>query len=194
MRPRTSGRLCVAKPLPNADAWEVSVAVRTAVSVQELLDMTQEGLDALFSASQPGPLPDGDAAGTAIVKPGTLLADVASKVVHEVAWQGKVFDRKAGELRNKVTPAGVAQIVARVYEGDSWFDGEPCIVLDYSDTSFVAQKIRDEIREVAPRLYLGVVYIGERKTINFALDFNAGAKRQPFVQRLIGRIRSLLRR
>ena len=47
---------------------------------------------------------------------------------------------------------------AKVYKEASWFDGKETIVLDYSKTSFVARKVRDEIREVAPGLYLGLVF------------------------------------
>ena len=62
---------------------------------------------------------------------------------------------------------------AKVYKDTSWFDQKECIVLDYSRTSFVARKIRDEIREVAPGLYLGIVFWGRAKLINFAVSFPA---------------------
>jgi len=45
-------------------------------------------------------------------------------------------------------------------------------VLDYSDTSLLAHWIRDEIREIAPNLYLGKVYWGKHRLIDFAIDFN----------------------
>jgi hypothetical protein len=64
-----------------------------------------------------------------------------------------------------------------VYRAPSWFDGQEAIILDYSKTSFVAQRIRDEIREVAPRLYLGQVYWGRTRICNFALAFAGRATR-----------------
>jgi hypothetical protein len=42
-----------------------------AYDVQQLLTMSQEQLDALFTASPAGAIPDGEAEGTAIVAPGT---------------------------------------------------------------------------------------------------------------------------
>ncbi|MDZ7727032.1 MAG: hypothetical protein U5Q44_01890 [Dehalococcoidia bacterium] len=165
-----------------------------AVSVGQLLDMSADELDALFRASPPGPVPTGEAAGTAIVKPGTPLADVASRVVQAVAWQGKVFDPDGGALRNRVSPVGAEEIAARVYEGTSWFDGNPCIVLDYSETSFVAQSIRDEIREVAPDVYLGIVYVGDTKTIFFTLEFGLPERKPGLWARLVGRVRALFGR
>ena len=75
-----------------------------------------------------------------------------------VAWSGKVFDREKGDLKNKILPFGLKAVRAKVYKEASWFDGEETIVLDYSKTSFVARKVRDEIREVAPGLFLGLVF------------------------------------
>ena len=62
-------------------------------------------------------------------------------------------------------------IVAKVYQSPSWLDGKECTVLDYSETSLIAHRVRDEIREVAPGLYLGVVFWGREKILNFALNF-----------------------
>ncbi len=44
-------------------------------------------------------------------------------------------------------------------------------MLDYSVSSLPFRAIRDEIREVAAGLYLGVVFGVGSKTINFALQF-----------------------
>ena len=66
---------------------------------------------------------------------------------------------------------GVNAIVAEVYKGPSLFDGKECIVLDYSKTSLVAKWIRDEIRLIAPKLYLGRVYWDNKPCLHFALQF-----------------------
>ena len=42
-----------------------------AYDVKQLLKMSQADLDKLFTESPPGPIPDGEAEGTAIVDPGT---------------------------------------------------------------------------------------------------------------------------
>ena len=44
-------------------------------------------------------------------------------------------------------------------------------MLDYSKTSLVAEHIRDEIRQIGPGIYLGIVYWDKNKTIHFALQF-----------------------
>jgi hypothetical protein len=143
----------------------------TTLDVKDLLDMPAEELDDLFRRSPPGEIPDGEADGTVLVAPGTNLSDPAAKVLHLVAWRGKVFDREKGELRNKVGPFGLRTVRAKVYKEPSWLDGKETIVLDYSKTSTVAQGIRDEIREVAPRLYLGLVFWERAKVLHFALKF-----------------------
>ena len=142
-----------------------------AHDVQSLLAMSQAELDTLFSSVAAGPIPDGEAEGTAIVAPGTTFSPTIAKFISSFAWQGKVFDSKAGVLRNKILPFGLNAIIAKVYKAESWLDGQECIVLDYSDTSLVAHWIRDEIREISPGVYLGIVYWSDKRLIDFALEF-----------------------
>lgn len=141
--------------------------------VHQLLTKSQAELDALFSAHEAGPIPDGEAKGTAIVAPGTRFSDDIAKLVNIFAWQGKVFDAKTGTLRNRILPFGINAIIAKVYKAPSWLDNKECIVLDYSDTSIVAQWIRDEIRLIAPNTYLGKVYWNKSRLIDFALEFKS---------------------
>jgi hypothetical protein len=140
--------------------------------VSQLLKMSQAELDALFTQSEAGPIPDGQADGAAIVAPGASFSENIAKFVSLFAWQGKVFDAKAGLLRNRIGPFGLNAIIAKVYKAPSWLDGKECIVLDYSETSMVAHWIRDEIRLIEPPgLYLGKVYWDKARLIDFALQF-----------------------
>lgn len=142
-----------------------------AYDVQQLLDMSQQQLDDLFRASPAGDIPSGEAEGTAIIAPGTLYSLPIAKIINFFNWQGKVFDPEKGELKNKVTTLGVEAIIAKVSKGNSWLDGKECIVLDYSETSLVAHWIRDEIRLISPNFYLGKVYWGKDRLIDFCLKF-----------------------
>ena len=145
------------------------------LKMSDLTKMSQQELDDLFSRSQSGPIPEGDSLGTAIVWPGTFWSRLIARFVHGLAWQGKVFTENpeggGATLVNKIGPAGTHVVVARVYYTESWLDGKQCIVLDYSKTSLFARKIRDEIREVAPHLYLGKVWWGKTRLIDFAIEF-----------------------
>jgi hypothetical protein len=141
------------------------------VTAHAMLDLTRDELDDLFRSSPPGPIPTGEARGTVISHPGTEFAEIAAKLVHLIAWQGKVFDPAKGELLNEISPLHLDRIRAKVYNDTSWFDGQDCIVLDYSKTSLVAHWIRDEMRLVSPGVYLGIVYWDKTRILNFALEF-----------------------
>ena len=140
-------------------------------TAEEMLDMSQEEIDELFRASPAGEIPRGEGRGTVIVAPGSEFAEIAAKVVHFIAWQGKIFDPEKGELLNEVSPLHLDRIRAKVYKDASWFDQKECIVLDYSKTSTVAGWIRDEIRQLEPGTYLGKVYGDKKPLIHFALQF-----------------------
>ena len=143
-----------------------------AVTLQDLTSMSQSELDDLFRNAPISEIPNGDAQGTAIVAPGSDLELPILWFTRWLAWQGKYVYRAQGYLLNKVGPFGFHLIKARVYKAPSWFDAKPAIILDYSQTSLVAHKVRDEIREVGPGTFLGIVYYGTDKTINFVLQFN----------------------
>jgi hypothetical protein len=143
-----------------------------AITTRDLLKMSQAQLDELFSKSDAGKIPNGEAKGTAIVAPGTTYTEDVANFVNHFAWQGKVFDAEKKLLRNEILPFGLRAIIAEIYEAPSWLDGQACIVLDYSKTSMLAHWIRDEIREVAPHLYLGKVYWDKKRLIDFALEFD----------------------
>lgn len=143
--------------------------------------MSPERLDEVFRNSGPGEIPQGRGQGTIIWVPGTEVAKPASKVLGRIFWQGKFFNPSTQDLQNEIFPFGVRAIRAEVYTAESWLDDRPCIVLDYSKTSLVAGWIRDEIREVAPGLYLGLVwgvgrlFGGSKRVLRFALTFPSPA-------------------
>jgi hypothetical protein len=142
-----------------------------AYDVKQLLKMSQAQLDELFTNSPAGEIPNGEAQGTAIIAAGTVYTPEIAAFINHFAWQGKNFDARKGVLTNRITALGINAILAKVYKGESWLDGKECIVLDYSDTSLVAHWIRDEIRQIGPGHYLGVVYWSKKRLIDFALTF-----------------------
>jgi hypothetical protein len=139
--------------------------------VDQLLAMSRADLDDLFTKSPAGPIPNGSAKGTAIIAPGTAYSKTIAEVINFFDWQGKNFDAERGVLTNKISILRFNAIVAEVYKGESWFDKKECIVLDYSKTSLVAHWIRDEIRQIGPNFYLGIVYWGQTRLIDFCLEF-----------------------
>jgi len=145
-------------------------------TVKGWLDLSREELDEIYKNAQAGDIPNGDTRGTAIVT-GSLFSKSLAAFARLFAWQGKVFDlfppdQKQGILINKISSLSLTFIVAKVYKDISWMDGKETIVIDYSKTSFFAKKIRDEIREVEPGVYLGKVWFGKTRILDFALTYH----------------------
>ncbi|MBA4190474.1 MAG: hypothetical protein C0467_21010 [Planctomycetaceae bacterium] len=137
--------------------------------MRDLVRMPKHELEALYLAAPPAPAPSGYLPGRAIKSPGSRRTVANSSLTHLV-WQGKVF-RSDGTMINRLF-GGVKAIPADVYQGESLIDGQPSLILDYS-RSKLWPDVRDEIREVAPGLYLGVMYRGKpnaQQKMFFALD------------------------
>jgi hypothetical protein len=145
-------------------------------TVRTWLSKSREELDGIYRNAQPGKIPEGDTQGTAILA-GSAFSNIVATLARIFAWQGKVFDlfssdRQSGILVNKITPFSMRCIIAKVYRDKSWLDGKETIVIDYAKTSFVAKAIRDEIREVEAGVYLGKVWWGKKRILDFALTRN----------------------
>ena len=149
-----------------------STAASAISTAQDCHRKTGKELDKHVAAAPAGNLPTGLGRGTALILTNTFLSRFLAGWARFGAWRGKQFADDGASLRNLISPFGIKAIKAAVYVGPSRVDDRPCVVLDYSQTSFVARPIRDEIREVAPNLYLGMVYFGKRKLpIRFSLSF-----------------------
>jgi hypothetical protein len=140
---------------------------------EDLMSMTQAQLDELYRNSSLGDIPVGGTHGTAIVMPESFLGKIATRLIRMLIWRGKVFNPSQGDLKNKISPFELKSIRAMVYVGDSWLvKGQQAIVIDYSKTSLLARKVRDEIRQVAPGLYLGKVFWGHKHVLDFCLTID----------------------
>lgn len=123
---------------------------------EQLVCMSPCELEELYRSAEPGPIPNGYARGKAIRYAGTSKAVRASKMTGLV-WHGKWFDCTDGTLLNEWC-FGVKAIRAQVSYGPSWLDGRPSIIMDYGATSTVWRDVRDELRQIGPGLYLGLMY------------------------------------
>ncbi|MEB3281180.1 MAG: hypothetical protein VKK42_19865 [Lyngbya sp.] len=142
------------------------------VTPVDLVKMSQFELDEIYRNSYRGEIPDGNARGTAIITPGSPVTEGMASLINMLAWQGKIFYREQGYLLNKMSPFSWELVDAKVYVGNSLLCEGESIILDYSQSSFfLAQPIRDEIREVAPNLYLGNAYWDKTRVLNFVLEF-----------------------
>ncbi|QEH36185.1 hypothetical protein OJF2_47450 [Aquisphaera giovannonii] len=133
----------------------VARAQAMALSASRLLEMSGPDLDALYRQGRSVGLPAGRVRGTAILAPGTRRNE-AMAAGTRLVWQGKVYNPAEAVAVNRFF--GLPIVKARVYQAESWLDGSPSLILDYSQTSRIYARNRDEIREIAPGLYLGLMY------------------------------------
>ena len=136
-----------------------------------LVRMSRCELESLYRAAPVGPVPSGFAPAKAIFDPGTRKTVPLARATH-VLWKGKEFP-DPGTMINRLV-CGIRAVKANVFVGESWLDGQPTLVFDYCGASKLFGNVRDEVREVAPGLYLGLTYIrksdGPKLAVFFALD------------------------
>ena len=141
--------------------------------LEDFMRMNQSQLDMAYHHAEAGTIPNGVAEGRAAFFPGAVN-NIPVAMLARIAWQGQVSNRDKGYVLNRVF--GLRLLPARMYIGKSLYDGKDSIIIDYSRTSLLFHKIRDEIREIGPGFYLGRAYIKSYGThflaVNFALDFN----------------------
>jgi hypothetical protein len=125
------------------------------LTLKQLIKMCPAELEELYAQGCLAPIPPGKIRGQALLQPGTWLAVPVSQA-SRLAWQGKVIHPDGRTAINRFF--GVRVIKANVYNAESWRDGRPALILDYSQTSVLYGPYRDEIRQIAPGLYLGLMF------------------------------------
>jgi hypothetical protein len=130
-------------------------APRPTITVEQLLGMSPAQIEDVYRQGTAVAIPAGRVRGTALLAPGTRRARVVSRG-SRLLWQGKVIEPGEATAVNRFF--GVRVIRGQLYQGPSWLDGGPSLVLDYSQTSRIYADNRDEIRQVAPGLFLGLMY------------------------------------
>jgi hypothetical protein len=145
-------------PMPLGESTETANGfVDTAGLAQQLVRMNQQELLSLYHQAGAGQKPRGFVRGRLIWQPGCALTVLVAHFF-ELIWQGKWFSDEGGIVVNRVLHHN--RFPARAVYGASWFDGKPAIIIDYEGTTshLCVAKLRDEMREVAPGLYLGLAY------------------------------------
>jgi len=140
--------------------------------LDDLARCTPSQLDALFLFGKVSAIPTGRMRGLPLVNAGKRGAILFSRG-GRMAWSGKRIDADGQGAVNYFF--GVPSVRANIRIEPSLRDGQPAIVLDYSQSSWVYRNVRDEIREVSPGLFLG--YVDDSRTLEpiatrwFALEF-----------------------
>jgi hypothetical protein len=130
-------------------------APASGVTLDGLMRMSPAELNSLYSQGVAVAIPPGRVRGTALLAPGTWRARPMSRGAR-LMWQGKIIEPDGATAVNRFF--GIRMIRGQLAQGPSWLDGAPALILDYSQTSRIYARNRDEIRRVAPGLFLGLMY------------------------------------
>lgn len=129
----------------------LAAVVALAVALPARGGATPCDWEALFRRGGVGGGPVGPTRGTVLHADGRH--PVAKARLQGVVWKGKTFHGD-GTLTNRWA-GGVRAVSAAVRVGPSWLDDQPCLVVEYAPTAPVFGGVRDELREVAPGVWLG---------------------------------------
>lgn len=165
-----AGMACALAAVPGRGE-DIVVPGPRPLCLDELARMSWVEMECLYRAAEAGAIPTGTTRGLAFYSPCDKHAALRSRTT-KLLWKGKEFDCAGTSLVNRW--CGLKAIKAQVYYGPSWLDGKPSIIMDYACTSHVWKDVRDEVREIAPGLYLGLMYhrkpCGAQMKLFFALD------------------------
>ena len=111
-------------------------------------------LTRLFEQAAPGSIPIGYARGQALLMTDAKLPKVKARLASTV-WKGKTFDEN-GEFINQWP--GFQALRGKAEPGVSLHDGKPCLIFAYPPDTPLFGNTFDEVREIAPGLYLARLY------------------------------------
>jgi hypothetical protein len=120
------------------------------LSLRQLQLLNECELECLYAQAQAAPPLVGYARGRVLFLAGGRFPHARARVFGLV-WKGKHFD-EAGCFINQWV--GFRAIQSRAAYGESWYDGKPCLLLEYPAGTPLFADLRDEVRQVGPGLYL----------------------------------------
>jgi len=125
------------------------------LTLDDLQHMPPCELDALFRNSEVGKPLCGCARGRLLYLTDRCLPKLKVRMANRV-WRGKCASED-GDFVNRWV--GNRNWIGSQYViGPSWVDGKPAVIMEYAPKTPLFENMHDELREVAPGLYLGPVY------------------------------------
>ncbi len=145
----------VAGTLLFATALAASAQDRPCLTMHDLRHMSLCQLEALFRSAEIGTPPVGNGRGRLLCSTDPRhprLTVLCSNAV----WKGKVAELD-GHFTNRWL-GGIRAIDSQYAIGPSWVDGRPAVLMEYPPDTPLLANTHDELREVAPGLYVGPLY------------------------------------
>jgi hypothetical protein len=122
--------------------------------LDQLCKLGECELEQLFAQADAGPIPVGFGRGRVLVLTNTRHPRMKAHL-NNVVWKGKVFACD-GYFTNQWL--GFQMSASHAGHGSSWYDGKPCVVMEYPPGTPVFANTRDELRRIGPNLFLGRFY------------------------------------
>ncbi len=116
--------------------------------------MNPSQLEQVFACGTLANDPVGAWKGRVLVRTDGKLGRVRARLA-SVVWKGKCFDEDGGFINQWL---GFRAVGSQATIAPSWYDGKPCLVLEYPPDAAMFSNTRDELREIAPGVYLGRFY------------------------------------
>lgn len=157
-------------PRPISRAWRLSAAALAALfcvtfssrgepcdglTLDRLERLSPGRLAELFTKAEVGRPLAGCARGRLLYLTDRRLPKLKVKLAN-VVWRGKGATEDGCFVNRWV--GGLETIDSRYVLGPSWVDGRPAIIMEYPPGTALFENMHDELREVAPGLYLGPVF------------------------------------
>lgn len=121
---------------------------------RELRKNTPCGWESLFRNASMGCPPCGPTRGIVLYSVGAFPRVKAH--LQGTIWKGKTFYGDATFTNRWL--GGITAGSASIHVESSWIDGRECHVIQTDSSALVFRNIRDELRQIAPGLWLGISY------------------------------------
>jgi hypothetical protein len=123
-------------------------------SMADLKRLNRSQIEAMYAGAEPGAQPVGFARGEFLFLTETSLPRLKKGLIGAI-WKGKHFSEDGGFINQF---AGFRAVRSQVATGPSHIDGRPSLILEYPEKTPYFGNMRDEVREVAPGVYLSMLF------------------------------------
>lgn len=144
------------KPLVAIAAFALASPALAGPPASTPRETTSADFETRFRQAELGSSPTGPTRGT-VLHVESRFPRVKARL-QGVVWKGKTF-HDDGTFTNRWL-GGVRAVSADTRVEPSWLDGQPCLVMQYPPNAPVFGNIRDELRQIAPGVWLGRSFDG----------------------------------